>query len=319
MSMPDRGIVGVDGGGSKTVAWLARANHGDRILGQGRAGPANLQTLGINESADAIRRAIDQAVADARWPEKSPLTVCLAVAGAGRSEQRRQLSRWASETFPNWTVVVTHDAWPVLYAFQADGVGIGLIGGTGSLAFGQDQTGNTERCGGWGPLLGDEGGGYNIAVRGLRAAVRRADGRGPETTLLERLLGELSLTSPDQLISAVYDPAMNRRQIAALAPCVLDAAQSGDIVACQIADHAGRDLAELVLSCRQGLEFRPGPIPLSITGGVLLGSKLIQDRLAAELAQRSDDFPCVRCVSDPVKGSLQIAASVAENGPARYQ
>ena len=41
--------------------------------------------------------------------------------------------------------------------------------------------GRTARAGGWGPLLGDEGSGYAIALAGLRAAARRCDGRAPAT------------------------------------------------------------------------------------------------------------------------------------------
>lgn len=40
--------------------------------------------------------------------------------------------------------------------------GINLILGTGSIGFGLDEKGNTLRCGGGGPLIGDESSGYYI-------------------------------------------------------------------------------------------------------------------------------------------------------------
>ena len=39
------------------------------------------------------------------------------------------------------------------------GAGILLVSGTGSIAYGRSPAGTTARCGGWGPVCGDEGGG----------------------------------------------------------------------------------------------------------------------------------------------------------------
>ena len=44
---------------------------------------------------------------------------------------------------------------------------VGIIAGTGSIAFGFDANGEFVRSGGWGPLMGDEGSGYKIALSGM--------------------------------------------------------------------------------------------------------------------------------------------------------
>ena len=64
-------------------------------------------------------------------------------------------------------------------ARENDAMGVALISGTGSFAFGRNAGGDTARVGGWGFRFGDEGSGYALAVAGLRAACRWADGRGP--------------------------------------------------------------------------------------------------------------------------------------------
>src|SRR5690606_38675687 len=104
----------------------------------------------------------------------------------------------------------------------------------------------SARTGGWGYVLGDEGSGYALAVEGLRAAVRSADGRGPRTVLLERLLAALKLSTPSEFIPAIYQPPMSRTSMASLAPVVLQSALEGDQVAGQIVKTAADELALMV-------------------------------------------------------------------------
>ncbi len=59
-------------------------------------------------------------------------------------------------------VDIVHDADPVLAAGTADGIGVALIVGTGSVAIGVDGSGNKAICGGWGHWFGDKGSGYDL-------------------------------------------------------------------------------------------------------------------------------------------------------------
>ena len=60
-------------------------------------------------------------------------------------------------------------------------IGIVVLAGTGSIAYGADRRGRTARSGGYGFLLADEGSGYWFGHQALRAVVRASDGRGPST------------------------------------------------------------------------------------------------------------------------------------------
>ncbi len=98
------------------------------------------------------------------------------------------MREWAARTQLAATVDVIEDAALLLAAGTPDGWGVAVVAGTGSMAFARAADGRTARAGGWGPLLGDEGSGYAIALAGLRAAARAADGRAPATPLTDRLL-----------------------------------------------------------------------------------------------------------------------------------
>src|SRR4030095_12707011 len=85
-------------------------------------------------------------------------------------------------------VLVVNDALVALEAGAPRQPGGGIISGTGSISYGRHARGEAARSGGWGYVLGDEGSGYWIGRAALRAVLREADKRGPETSLTEMLL-----------------------------------------------------------------------------------------------------------------------------------
>jgi N-acetylglucosamine kinase-like BadF-type ATPase len=56
-------LLGVDGGGTTTEAWLAEP--GLRILGRGTAGPSNAKAVGLTAARQALDAAIRAAFDDA--------------------------------------------------------------------------------------------------------------------------------------------------------------------------------------------------------------------------------------------------------------
>src|SRR5882762_4263734 len=82
-------------------------------------------------------------------------------------------------------VAVTSDG-VIAHAGALDGKpGVVLIAGTGVVALAIGADGALRTADGWGPWLGDEGGGAWIGTAGLRAALRAHDGRGPSTVLVD--------------------------------------------------------------------------------------------------------------------------------------
>src|SRR5690606_36062144 len=66
-----------------------------------------------------------------------------------------------------------------------------LIAGTGAAALGVDDDG-VRLVDGWGPDLGDLGGGSWIGREGVRAALRARDGLGPATALTDAVRAHIA-------------------------------------------------------------------------------------------------------------------------------
>ena len=320
MSDPNRSIViGVDAGGTQTEAWVVdenaiNASSSIEPLGRGKSGPGNLRAVGFSAASGAIEDAIRQALEDASLPSLSDAEcldakLCVSAAGAGRDAERSQLTEWAKDRFATARLRVTDDARPILAAATTQQVGIALISGTGSFAWGRNHEGVTHRCGGWGYLFGDEGSGYAVGVAALRAAAQCADGRGQATVLLRALCEHFQISQPSQLIQQIYAGPIERRDIAGLSELVFDA--TTDRVAQAIIESAADSLADLVNTLAERLGFDEAkidcPTTLAIGGGLLIHQSALRDRLSDRIAAR---FQNIQLVPHPVAGAVRLAAEL---------
>src|SRR3954447_26373178 len=91
-------VIGVDGGGTKTVAWLAPINDDGTgtILGRGQSGPGNPRAAGFEVAQANIAAAIEAAFLDAKLPRAMAAAACFGLAGAGRDIEQQRIETWAA-------------------------------------------------------------------------------------------------------------------------------------------------------------------------------------------------------------------------------
>ncbi|MBN1853897.1 MAG: N-acetylglucosamine kinase [Pirellulales bacterium] len=320
--MEDRGdassqlVLGVDGGGTKTVCWIASLERATSILGRGRSGASNPRAVGLAAACDAIDGAIAKAFDDASLDRRPVAASTFGLAGAGPAEIQDAIAAWAHGQRIAEHVCVVPDFELVLAAVAPDGVGVGLIAGTGSLAFGRNARGETARAGGWGYLLGDEGSGFAIGRAAVCEMIERLEsaGRAGESgheQLLEQLvLGHFDAADTAQLVRAIYAADDPRFAIAHIARLVVQAAVRGDPSARGIVQKTADDLARLVHRLAQRLGFDQGEFPLAVAGGVLTGSDTIRAALRESLRER-DLVARIEIVHEPVVGAIALAAQSA--------
>ncbi|GCF06488.1 N-acetylglucosamine kinase [Dictyobacter arantiisoli] len=292
--------LGVDGGGSKTLAIVVNA-QGEEIA-RGVSGSSNYTGVGLTTAVQNIYDAVAQArrslgeqvILQQAW---------LGLAGVDRLADQQiiepHLRALAS------TVYVTNDAELALSSLP-DAVGIVLIAGTGSISLGRNAQGITTRAGGWGHILGDEGSGYALGLQALQAAVRAADGRGPQTLLLEIILAYWQLQQADDIIGVVYANE-DKAQIAALSRCIFQAERAGDAVAHTIVENNLTELVQVVKAVSTKLGFTSEQaISLALGGGLILNETSFQERFLTQL-QHTQAIREIIAVEQP---ALSAARSV---------
>ena len=297
-------VLGIDGGGSKTLALVAAA--GGEILGRGEAGPSNYQVIGLEVALASLEAATEAALASAGRERDDLAAACVGLAGVARPEDRERLAAWAAYYLPRVPMTIANDAQLVLAAGTPHGWGVALICGTGSIALGRSPDGRNARAGGWGYLLGDEGSGYAIGLACLRAVLRAYDGRGPHTELVRPVLAHYGLDDPGGLVSRTYGAAAGPAQIAALAGLVDAAALAGDAVAFDIIRDAGSELALAVRAVVRSLELA-GSVPCGLAGGVIVRGTALRAAFIDAAAALDCDLAPVALVPEPATGAVSLA------------
>lgn len=310
-------VIGVDGGGSGSRAVLVDGEG--RELARARGGPAVADARpGGDAVAEVVRicRALLEEVGvgppvEALWA---------GLAGAGRAQARGTVEDGLRASGLARRIRVGTDGEAALHDAFGDGPGILLVAGTGSVALGRSRKGRESRAGGWGPVLGDEGSGYRLALAGLRAVVQADDGRGSATRLREALLDELELPTdlswedaPHRLVTWMAGVARDR--VAALAPVVAEVAREGDAVAAALVRGSVEALVLHVTALERDLGPWADPPMVALAGGLLAPGGPLSEPVARALM--SAGFQVLAGSPDGALGAAELARRLpaAETGP----
>jgi glucosamine kinase len=273
-------LVGVDGGGTRTRVILADATGA--VLARTEGGASALRPGQEVEAADVIQSLIATVLAMAERGGTRPAVCVVGVAGAGQERPAQALwSALASRRVAD-DVAVLADAVIALEDAFGDNAGVLLVAGTGSVAFSRGPDGRLERCGGWGPAVGDEGSAAWLGRRAVGAVTASTDGREPETALAGALLTALELEAMEEVIpwASRAVPA----DFAALAPVVMQVAASGDLRANALVSFCVEELVLHVRTlARRCFQDERAAIPVALSGGLLGRGSLVRKRLEQRL------------------------------------
>lgn len=257
-------IIAIEGG--TTASRGGRFTSAATLVQEATAGPSNPAQYGLDESIDVILELAHKLV-----PSGGCDIVAAGVSGSSEPRFRNAIADALSQALDVKQVKVTNDVQALLAANAPDSPAILVIAGTGSSVLLQDSGLNCHLNGGRGPVIGDNGSAYSIAVAGLKAAAYQLDGGGPETALVQAIPTALGLEN-FRAVSGWIGTAQ-RHAIAGLARVVDEAASAMDGVARNcISDQADR-LARQVQHAF--FEHRmPPAAPVLTAGGVFEHSEL---------------------------------------------
>jgi glucosamine kinase len=297
-------VVGVDAGGTETVAALA--NLKGEILKIGKAGPANPRNVGIKETGKNIALAIRQVLKK----NKRILAICIGLPAFSeeyqdREEEIKETIIQSKKISSNLKAKIFLQSDQVV-AFRAavkQKNGILLIAGTGCVARG--WRGEEEiKVGGWG-WLADEGSAFWAGKETFRAILKNLDGRGEKTFLTEIIFKQFDFKNTKDLLKKVY--SQNFTQIIPRFSILCDlAAKKRDRVAKKIFIQAARELVLTAKTVIKRLGFQKEEFPLVLVGG-MFKSKLILNFFKKEIKKFAKKTKFIYLKRKPVKGAIRLA------------
>lgn len=306
MSANDRIILALDAGGTATRCMLATSEG--EIMGFGVGGPANHILRGWDTARESISTAIGEAIKSGGDAATNIAIAIASSAGIGPDgEGREVIEALLAELVPQAAIVrATGDMVAAFWGALVTPIGVVVSAGTGSVCYGRNVTGVTCQVGGWGPVMGDEGSAYDIAVQALRAVACASDGRGQPTILTTAVAEALGGYSALDVAVQVYGKPLEREEIAALSVRVYGAAQQRDPVALAILRRAGRALGIAALAALRNVGLLASPTSVSYSGSVFEAGAFVSDPFREAIHDAAPLAKVEHPILPPIGGAYRL-------------
>lgn len=259
-------VIGVDSGGTSTIAGAYDLDG--NLLMSAKAGFGNLlmnKKLGLENLKQVVNEILTN------LGQENCQLIIFGIAGIDSGNFKPMIQ----EAFSNnqMKCVFLNDAWLAHYALLNGQDGCLVISGTGSIAIGRYQN-NKKRVGGWGNILGDEGSGFDIAKNLIKSVLNSYDNNETLTKLEQKLLVELSLSSPFELVEFVY--SSSKDQVAQISLFVSEEASNNNNQAIKILKKAGKSLGEQAIKLLNKIDMQNN-LKVAVTGNVLIKNNLVYE------------------------------------------
>jgi N-acetylglucosamine kinase-like BadF-type ATPase len=298
--------VGIDVGGTKTHLRAEAGSGSGSGSGQSTVADHVRTSSGWRPHEPVASAVWLAALLDEALPQGArPAAVAV---GGHACETSRQCEEIRSELHALLGVpcLVVSDAELLVPAAGLD-KGVGLVAGTGSVAVGRTADGGRVQVGGWGAVLGDEGGSAGLVREAARAVWAAHDRGDPPDALADRLTAAFGVPEVPSLGAALESATDVSAEWGRHAPSVFAAAEDGSPLARRVITEGGRALASLVVR----LAERGVPVDdVVVAGGTVLAQPVLYEAFTAALAEALPSAGPRPLRAPPVEGAVALARTL---------
>lgn len=306
-------ILGVDGGATKTVVQITDLSG--KVASESEYPSSNFKSVGRKIAKENLTKAVLYAIEKIDGSKKISFKyACFGLAGNDSLEDEniyREIifsSRLKDYLDPHKTLIC-NDTRIGLVAGSDSKNRIIIICGTGSNCFGVNEEGREVKVNGWDYILGDEGSGYEIGIKALRALMKAHDGRGDKTLLTRTIMEDLNIKSIPELVDWTYGSVFFKVKIAALASTVCKTAEMGDKVSIRILREEAMEAIKSITVVTEKLGLAKKEFDLVFVGKVFKCEKYFKSIIMRTIKEKFLKVNFKPLTEKPVQGAVKLALS----------
>lgn len=300
-------VIGVDGGNSKADVALADARG--RLLAAVRGPTVSHQAAPLDVAMARLKLLVGEAARQGGPSAALPADLLVAsLAGADYADDVRTLHDAIDDLGVARRTIVVNDTMGALRAGASAGWGVALVCGQGINAAAVARDGRQARFPAVGDIAGDRGGGGDVGMAALQAAVRGSDGRAPRTSLERAVPAFFGVRRPSTVTRQLYVGRIPSTRISELSPLVFAAAAAGDQVALEIVTSLANELTAMATALIRRLHLGRAEFEVVLAGGVFrTRNEDFYRTLADGIHRTAPHARLVHLASPPVAGAVLLA------------
>jgi N-acetylglucosamine kinase-like BadF-type ATPase len=307
-------VLAVDGGNSKTD--LALVTLDGTVLAAVRGPGSSPHHVGLDGAVSRLGTLFRQAQDASGRRLDQPTVGVLLLAGIDFVGEEEALH--AAVSAAGWVgrPVVRNDTFAVLRAGTDAGAGVAVVCGAGINGVGVAADGRTARFPALGSVTGDWGGGYDVGLGALGAAVRADDGRDGPSALSRIVPAHFGLPTAEDVAIALHNKEISGWRLTELTPLVFAAAADGDPAAGALVDRLADEVAAFAVASLTRLDLLTGEVDV-VLGGSLLRARAarLDQRIDATIRAAAPGARVVRSTHPPLVGAALFALDEAGAAP----
>lgn len=299
-------FLGVDGGGSKTKFILTDSclNILESEIKEG----CDFHRVGVDGVSNIFLEGIQAVLKGHSESFNSIKGAAWGIPRFGETDKvDNEITLFLKKLLPNTKQVFFNDVDLGIAGSLALKAGIHIVSGTGAIAIGKNEKGNTFRCSGWDEHFGDEGSSYWLGMQTLKLFTMEADGRKSKGALYEIIKSYFNLKRDFDLIEYFYEELYGKREkIAHVQFQLYKAAIEGDVYAKALYRKAAFELSRPVKTLIDEINFEGKPIMVSYSGGTFKANDLILTPFQEFLSEYP--IKLIKPIFSPEIGAILLAS-----------
>jgi N-acetylglucosamine kinase-like BadF-type ATPase len=301
----------VDGGGTRTIVQVADLSG--EVVAESESGSSNYKSVGIKIAKENINKAVFKVIDLLNNSKEFTFkNACFGLSGNDSCEDRDIYHKIIFDSkikdyLNPASTIICNDTRIGLAAGSNSKNGIMIICGTGSNCYGINEEGKEAKVNGWDYILGDEGSGYAVGIKALRALMKAYDGRGESTLLFKTILEDLNIKNVSELIRWAYNDSFSKDKIAAIAKTVCRTAEMGDRISIKILEEEATEAVNSVTVVANKLNMADKKFDLVFVGNLFKCEKYFKSVLMKKLKSKFTQINFMPLTEKPVEGAIKLA------------